>query len=111
MSKQIKKLWAFVKSVPAAFWIGFVALATYMAFTAKKTASDVVEIQRKRIKDLKIQTLRAAKIKKSLERTKKAVEVEEKELEEKTLAKEKEVAEAATTMKKTVDLVNDTFGE
>ena len=87
------------------------ALLTYLALTAKKTASEVVEIERKRVKEQKAQKVRTAKIKESLERTKKAVDKEEEELVEKTLEKEKEVAEAATSMKKTVDLVNDTFGE
>jgi|LULO01.1.fsa_nt_gb hypothetical protein len=111
MSKQIKKLWEFVKSLPSGAWIALVALTTYMALTARKTASEVVEIERQRTKELKLQNARATKIKKSLERTKKQVEKETEELEKETLAKEKEVAEAATSMKKTVDLVNDTFGE
>ena len=111
MSKQIKKLWAFVKSIASGVWVSLVALATYMALTARKTASEVVEIERKRTKELKLQNARAAKIKESLARTKKEVEVEVEKLEEETLEKQKEVAEAATSMGKTVDLVNDTFGE
>lgn len=111
MLTQIKKFLAFAKTLPKAFWIGLVALLTYLAISARKTAQAVVEIERKRSKERQRQIKRAAQIAISLDRTKKEIEKKEDLLEEETLKEQKKVAEAATSMKKTSDLVNETFEE
>ena len=105
---RIKK-WA--TAAPKAFWIGLVALLTWLVLHAKLTASEVVSIHKKRRKVQDREAKRNQQIQESLERQKKKIEAEKEELQTETMEAQKELTDAASSMEKTAQLANSVFKE